>query len=353
MSWCVIITDGDSVLQEYDDKSPIQYLLEAGIIPIVRWQAAVDRVFTGEAVAKKLAPVYKPFGAPCLFQIYNEPFDVRESEDGITWAAFVRRWNDAAKQVIKAGCYPLFPDGPDYNYSVCNPFRDTTPGYWLDGYAGFGVHNYGKGRPVGYPYDDVTRHGDNPKNWLTEEEYNSALGIYRNDPRWKDLPPDAINKQRTQWANPNLTALEDGVCWRGWEKVAYYSTESLGFVVPMFMTEGGWQPRDRAGKHPNIDIRWPLTTPEMVGERTLEMFNTPSPLIAQCPWLLGCRWMGGIGWEDDAWAGGSFTEEYGFEKPVIQVLRDNPPQYEETPESCLIRAGQLLQEVSDALRLQV
>ena len=64
----------------------------------------------------------------------------------------------------------------------------------------------------------------------------------------------------------------------------HWSLESFGFVVPMAMTEGGWVPRDRPGSGHNTDIRMPLTTPNMVAKRTLQMYDTPSPFFAICPW---------------------------------------------------------------------
>jgi hypothetical protein len=63
----------------------------------------------------------------------------------------------------------------------------------------------------------------------------------------------------------------------------------------------------------------------MVATKTLEMFNDyDNPMIAQCPWLLACSFMGGVGWEYDAWVSGVFMK-YGTEKPVVRMLQENPP----------------------------
>ena len=92
------------------------------------------------------------------------------------------------------------------------------------------------------------------------------------------------------------------------------------------MTEGGWVPRDRPGTGPNTDIRMPHTTPKMVAKKTLQMFDTPSPFFAICPWLLADEDMGGSGWPFDAWHGWAYSEKYGRKKPVITTLQETPPK---------------------------
>ena len=318
MSWCVLITDSDSCLEEFGGKPVVQWLLEAGIIPIVRWQAAIDTPFTGGPVVRRLVPIYAAFGLRPFFQIYNEPLDGREwSHSKPSWKVFVSRWNDAARQVIQAGGLPGFPDGPGYSF---NPFHDIDRSVWDEG-AWYGVHNYSKGRPLSYPYDDVTQHGTP----LTEAEYRKALGIFADDKEWHDLPLDVINAQRAAWASPGLTAVQDDVCWNAWQKVDHYANEVLGRSVLLAMTEGGWQVRDRAGGGDRIDVRWPMTTPDMVAAKTLAMFEADCPMFCQCPWLLACSAMGGSGWEYDSMIGWSFFDEHGFEKPVVKLLQDHPP----------------------------
>ena len=324
MSWFVLITDGDSCLTKFDGKPVVTWLLESGIIPLIRWQAPWDRVFTGADVARKLVPIYASFGLRPFFQIYNEPGDSREVVNPLPkpwWPHFIARWNDAANQVINAGALPGLPDGPGYDFQELHPFRDTPSGYWLDGWAWYGVHNYGKGRPLNYPYDNVSRFGTQ----LTEAEYRAALDDYADDPAWRDLPLDTINEARRRLADPNRTVLDDDVCWRAWEKIDCHAQVILGRSVPMAMTEGGWQPRDRAGSGTNSDLRWPLTTPRKVAELTLAMFQADSPLFAQCPWLLACGDMGGSGWEYDSWVTWAYEDKYGREKPVVQTLQQNPP----------------------------
>jgi len=331
MSWCVLITTGDSCLEVFDGKPVVQWLLGSGIIPLIRWQAPWDRVFTGADVARKLVPLYAPFGLRPFFQIYNEPGDDREVVNPLPkpwWPHFIARWNDAANQVINAGALPGFPDGPGYDFQELHPFRDTPSGYWLDGWAWYSVHNYGKGRPLNYPYDDVSRLGTQ----LTEAEYRAALDDYADDPQWRDIPLEAINEARRRQADPFRTTLDDDVCWNAWQKVDHYAKEVLGHGVPMAMTEGGWQPRDRAGSGPDSDLRWPMTTPRKVADLTVAMFQSDAPLFAQCPWLLACGDMGGSGWEYDSWVTWAYADKYGREKPVIQALQQTPPHTRALPQ---------------------
>ena len=108
--------------------------------------------------------------------------------------------------------------------------------------------------------------------------------------------------------------------------MAQYSIEAFGYVVQMALTEGGWVPRDRAGSNPT-DIRWPYTTPNMVASKTLEAYQDDTPHFAICPWLLADGDMAGgdVGWPFDAWVGWAYEDKYGREKPVVGMLRENPP----------------------------
>lgn len=327
LSWVVMLTDGDSCLTEFDGAPVVAHLLDAGIIPIVRYYAPLPRPFSGHDVVRRLVDVYKPYGVKPFVQLWNEPGDSREWVKGIVprdwWVQFVNAWKKGAADVLALGALPGFPDGPGYDFEDQHPFRDTwdVREFWQAG-AWYGVHNYGKGRPLDYPYDNVSRFGTP----LTEAEYRAALDDYADDPAWRDVPLDSINKARREQADPHRTVLDDDVCWRAWEKIDHYAHVTLGHGVPMAMTEGGWQPRDRAGSGPDCDLRWPMTTPKVVAVKTVAMFNTPSPLFAQCPWLLACSDMGGSGWEFDAWVGWAYQDMYSREKPVVQALQQTPPQ---------------------------
>lgn len=344
LSWAVLINEGDSVLEVIDGMTPLQILLDAGVIPIIRDKKKFPRKITCQDTARRTVEVYARYGLKPFWILYNEPFDSREWIGGDVppyeeaWATIANCWMSGASDLAEIGCYVGFPDGPGYDD---NPFDRIKDGRWLwdEGHAYYTTHTYGKGRPVNYPYDEVTQKGVP----LTDAEYRAALDDFADDPAWYDLPLEMINDARRRLAHPGLTAIEDDTCWLGWEKVAYWAKQTLGYVPPMAMTEGGWVPRDRAGSGPNTDIRWPHTTPKMVAKKTLEMYNTAAPTFALCPWLLGDDSMvtgGYVGWPYDAWTGWAYAEHYGFEKPVIETLANNPPS-----------PGDPLQEATDKVRL--
>jgi hypothetical protein len=328
ISWVVMLTEGDSVLEERQGITPLGVLLDAGIIPIIRDKQRFPSSFMNVETVRRTVAVYGRYGLRPFWQLYNEPFDDREWEHkGVpaydkAWQIIVSRWAEGASQVVEAGAYVGFPDGPCF---ADNPFERLRPtgalGFFDAGVAFYAPHSYGKGRPLWYPYDAVTRHGAE----LSEEAYKRMLDDYQEDRAWFDAPVELLNKQRGEWVDPTRTAIQDDTCWRGWEKIVYWSLESLGYVPPMAMTEGGWTPRDRAGAAPT-DIRWPHTTPKMVAKKTLHMYDTPSPFFAICPWLLADEDMGGVGWPFDAWHGWAYSEKYGRQKPVISTLQEVPPK---------------------------
>ena len=332
MSWVVIITEGDSVLEKIGGITPVEVLLDAGIIPLIRDKQHFPRHFENMATVERTVEVYARYGLRPFWILYNEPFDEREwvnavPKDDDAWAIIADRWMSGASILARLGAYAGFPDGPCFSD---NPFERTRDARWLwdEGWAFYAGHHYGKGRPLDYPYDVVSQHGE----LLTDEAYRRALDDYAGDPAWRDLPLEAINGARARLVHPGKTAIEDDTCWRGWEKVLHWSRETLGYEVPMALTEGGWVPRDRAGSGPDSDIRWPQTTPRMVARKTLEMFEAESPFFSICPWLLADDDMGGSGWPFDVWHGWAYEERYGRQKPVIQTLQGNLPDDDTGPD---------------------
>jgi hypothetical protein len=328
ISWVVIITDSDSVRQTYHGpKSPIEVLLEAGIIPIIREQKGFPLPFTEQETFRWTVDVYGQYGLKPFWIIRNEPLDDREWSRGEVppdaWDTIMKVWVGAAEFIASNGGYVGFPDGPGYDF---NPFESiqTYDCQWVfdEGSAFYAGHHYGKNRPRDYPYDAVTRYGAR----LTEAAYRRLLDDYAGDRAWREDPLELMNRRRKELRSPELTAIDDDVCWRGWESIAHWSLEAFGYVVPMAMTEGGWVPRDRPGTGPNTDIRMPYTTPKMVAKKTLQMYDTPSPFFAICPWLLADQDMGGSGWPFDAWHGWAYSEKYGRKKPVITTLQQIPPK---------------------------
>jgi hypothetical protein len=323
MSWVVIITDGDSVRQTYGTKkSPLEVLLDAGIIPIVREQRPFPYPFADQDTFLWTVDLYQDYGLRPLWIIRNEPFDIREwvrhKVPANALEIVMRIWSEAAQFIAGNGGYVGFPDGPAYAFNPFDKIEEYGCRWIFDEAKGFFAgHHYGKNRPRDYPYDAVTTQGTP----LSEEAYRRLLDDFARDPRWREEPLDLINQRRVELKAPGLSPVADDTCWRGWEKVVHWSRQSFGYVVPMAMTEGGWVPRDRPGSGPGIDVRMPHTTPKMVAKKTLQIYDTPSPFFAICPWLLADEDMGGTGWPFDAWHGWAYNEKYGVEKPVVAVLK--------------------------------
>jgi hypothetical protein len=300
MSWCVALSESDSLYT----SGAAEALLDAGIIPIVRFAYKFPRSWTELRSVEQLVSLYARYGAPLIVQVGNEPFDPREWVNGHipppdqAWRLIAACWESAARHIVARGAFAGFPDGPCYTRNPFNEIRNTWD-LWHAGQAVYLGHHYGKGRPVDYPYDDVSQNGTP----LTMDEYRAALDDYADDHAWLDMRIEEINALRLAWARPGNTAIQDDTCFRGWEKVLHWSRQSLGIDVQIALTEGGWVPRDRAGSS-IVDCRWPHTTPRMVARKTLEMMQASTPLFAICPWLLADGDMGGgDGWAFDAWHG--------------------------------------------------
>nr|NIR25775.1 hypothetical protein [Gammaproteobacteria bacterium] len=150
MSWVVLLTDGDSVLQKYDGYSVYEHYLRAGMNPVIRYLATLPYPFFGQDMVRGLVREAEPYGVTPFVQLWNEPGDPREWKDKKVpanwWDVFVGLWNDAAGQVLDLGAYPGFPDGPGYNFTTKHPFAHAD--HWHEDGVWYAVHNYGKGRPL-------------------------------------------------------------------------------------------------------------------------------------------------------------------------------------------------------------
>lgn len=343
MKRCVALSDSDA----FYTSGAAEELLRAGLDPIVRFAYTFPAHFTEMLATEQLVRLYARYGKVPIIQFANEPFDNREWRNGNVpplweaWAIIADRWNEAARLITERGGIAGFPDGPTYGE---NPFLiiGDEDLHWQERKAIFCSHNYKKGRPDDYPEDDVSRFGVP----LTMDEYRAELDVYADDPNWNEGPVvlAMMNAQRLAWADPNLTALDDDVCWHGWQKTLAQSREAFGFEVRIGMTEGGRVPRDRAGTGPvssqlstmelvgmfaahdlditgsGIDIRWPYSTPQKVADTTVAMFAEDTPLEFACPWLLE-----DAAWMFDAWVTGAYRPHYWLELPVVQALQEAPP----------------------------
>lgn len=351
MSWVVVLSESDAFRKSGAAKA----LLDAGVIPIVRFSYQFPYPWTHEDETAELANLYARYDAPCIIQFANEPFDIREWRNNSVpgdleaWRIIRDRWWEASQKIVARGAYAGFPDGPCFTR---NPFEiiQDPHGFWYSGRAVYLGHHYGKGRPVTYPYDDVSQLGTP----LTIEEYRAALDIYADDPDWNELiynPAflDKMNLRREAWAEKGISPIEDDTCFLGWEKVQDWSRKTFGFDVEMAMTEGGWVPRDRPGCGDGTDYRWPMTTPKMVAAKTVAMYEYDSPLFAICPWLLADKEMGGSGgWEFDAWVGGAYGK---YENDVVAALKKHNSIKEEA-EAALVQLDRMLYILEDKLSWQ-
>lgn len=335
ISWIVLLTDGDSVLERCDVPgwgwtTPLEFFLENLVVPIVRDSTTpLPRPYTNWRAVERAVPIYAKHGMRPLWICRNEPFDSREwasginpprpDEAGMSFVCSILQ-NDM-RLVAESGGVPGFPDGPGYRL---NPWDFMDLGVWRANGAFYAGHHYGKGREVDHPSNRVAQHGDP----YTEAQYRADLDDYAGEPGWMEPPLAEVNAERAARAQEGLTVLQDDVCWRGWGKVWWFAKQH-GLEPAMAMTEGGWVVRDRAGSGNDIDERWAYTTPRMVAKKTLAMYKDPSFFFAVCPWLLADDAMSpgghGVGFYDAAWVGWAHSDRYGQEKPVVKTLQDNPP----------------------------
>jgi len=359
ISFAELINVGDSAVKPIDGLSPIERLLQAGVIPMVRESMQFGPGYQGVDTLKQMVPIYAKYGLRPMIKAGNEPLDPREwpnqkrppKEEAL--AIIGKNLREAAKQIVNNGGLFGLPDGPSWSINPFAWFAGAQERWIFDEGLGFYVaHNYAKGRHKDYPYDSATREGTP----LTPQEYREALGPYWMHKDWMEiwvqlrdgngnlvydengwpvtdeeltlaLSLGRINTLRRQLADPvNWTnAVADDVCHRGHERTIAYSIDVFGYVVPMMLGEGGWCPKDRPGSGAGIDYRMPYTSPDMVAKRTVEVLSQPHPYFAYCPWILADGAMctaGSVGWEWDAWVSSWHMPPYEYEKPIIAALEE-------------------------------
>jgi len=329
ITWILALSDDDSFVKQGAAKA----LLDGGILPIVRFNPSnLPRPFTQMDATSELVDLYAKYNVPCIICYLNECGAPEEWKDREVpkdwWEIWTERWRGGARLITERGAIAAIPDGPTWPMS---PFPFLLPGLereFEEGWIVYKYHGYTNNRPPPYPYDDVQRLGIQ----MTLAEYNAGLDDFADVADWRDPPLPILNAARREYANANLTAIDDPTCWMGWQKIEYWMDRDLGFRIPMFMGEGGTTPKARAGSGHNNELRYLLPTPIRVGDWTSEIYhwnqlpNRPAKhnLFALTAWL-GMR-AGFPGWGSDPWWGSDYSVFYGYEMPVVQVLRDNPPQ---------------------------
>jgi hypothetical protein len=310
ISWVVMMTNGDSAIEVIDGKEAVRWLLDEGIVPIIRDDSTkLPQPYNNQDFVRRLVAIYTDYGLRPTIIPWNEPGDTREWKNGVrpaNWReVFLALFLDAARQIREVGANWAFPDPlgkwdwwfPRFPSEMVEDMR-----------AGVGLiaaHLYGKARDIIYPEDEVSRYGV-PLDAGTYEAYKKTSPF--------DPPPLAsINHQRREWADPQRTFLDDHTCFGAWRNIYYHFIEAHHFRPVMCMTEGGWTPDDRAG----TDIRFLATTPHMVADKTVQMFNADTGMYAVCPWLA-------YGWSHDGWWYNGLCLDNNGEQPVIEALAGDP-----------------------------
>jgi len=289
----VLTVPGDELQME---KAAVRYR-DAGLQVIVRPYTLIDRRLNFARYTRILLDL----GFPGVIQIYNEPGDDREWEDGRPdIPLFVRKWCDQAEGVIAAGGWAGL-QVLDVNVLRMVIAELRTMGLEeLWDKTWFCTHDYGLNHPLIYPYDPVNQEG-----------------IPVQHPGWEFASSiEEVNRWRVEGKNPGQTIHEDNNCILGFLAFAKVFQEEIGFVPPMIMGEGGWQYGSMQ------DRRYPRVLDELHAKyhtRFLRIFKDgklptgdplPSYLIGVCFWILS-------GPDGDAW----YSRTLGLRHQTIEMVR--------------------------------
>ena len=359
LSWVVVLNAGDSALEKADGKPVVEHFMGQGIVPIVRdMTTLLPRSFHGEGVVRCLVDIYRGYGLRPTVIAWNEPGDTREWVGGKVpkqWReTFLTLWIDAARKIINAGGNAGFPDPlfdwPWFFENLARLAPDLVEEF-RQGRAVFTAHLYGKARPPDYPEDDVSRYGTP----LIPEGFRAELNDVADLPPWNQLNLERINAARKRLADPNKTWRDDTTCFGAWRNIYDAAEKAWGFRPVMAMTEGGWVPNDPAGSGPDSDERYVPSTPKHVARWTLQiMQDSRHEMYALCPWIYD----GLHTWWDNGWVGSHFAsvvdgetgQKYGYEKPVVRYLAENPPSLTTLqPRDLLLQSKQLIEEAIGSL----
>jgi hypothetical protein len=325
LKWVKILDDGSG-----SAEGLVKRLIDIQVMPVVRFYREepnpghINPSREGETVKR-----YAQMGA-VYFETNNEP------DLALEWKGRVRppNWLEIvvenfiieADLVRNAGGYLLFPAfGPG---GRGNPFQmivDRGRKDLLDGNCCLAIHNYCLGRPLEYPNDPITLHGQP----LTPEEWEDRGGLWA----W-EMGYETVNQHRQRLANPNANIMEDSTCFRAFEYFDALVNQAVGHSIPIFTTEGGYNVGQRAGTTFGDDPRNPKPTPEWAGRLTEAMFrymqeSAPAYYFACMPWLIAVGRMGiaGLGFENQGpWFTHQFDQQFGLkgELPIVPKLKALP-----------------------------
>jgi hypothetical protein len=330
--WC---SEGDSVVKpmaEAGGRSVAEVSLDAGIIPVMRPQVKLNYAFPDTDHVKALVKICDRYGAPALVLLGNEPNMPDAWKDGKVprdwFTRYISWFSSAAPGVISVGAYAGFADKPCYEQSPFDYMADNILDTFAAEYSWYAGHFYGLNRPPLYPYDVIQRTGK--PHIEGEGEVKEWFGPHYQDAGFNDLSFEEVSAARDALANPNLTAVEDATCFRGYERIQAWMLDMFQNTLPIGMTEGGWTPKAFAGSGTDREKRYLRPTPQHVAKWTLEVLNDPTiPLLFQCHWILAGKRMGVFSgaWEEDCWYNDVWPDIYPTGvMPVVAALQANPPR---------------------------
>lgn len=330
IKWVKVLSNG-----ELDQIDLIYRLVDLGIMPVIRiYQQKQNPDYTISRYTKYIKLCCE-VGAK-YFEFNNEPDSQREwsKSKPENWLNLVviNFIQDCAES-IPLGAIPLFP-AFSFGGPIKNPFEliKQYGGSNLLDKIGLAIHNYGLGRPVNYPNDVVSLYGAP----LTLEEY-----MAEDRPLWAweisgnvEYNIAYINEQRKRTAEMNRRTiyeklggdeskliLFDNTCFRAYEKFNNQVVNAVGFSIPIFMTEGGYNVGERAPG----DARYPRPSPNRMSRLTKEMFeyDTPDYYFASMPWLISTFNSGAVDYEAQGpWFTTWYDNSFGLngKLPIVDML---------------------------------
>lgn len=186
------------------------------------------------------------------------------------------------------------------------------------------IHNYGRNRPLDYPYDSGNQEGSP----YTQRFYQAIAAETWGEDGWRGRSLQEINRLRLERCNPGATIMDDHACWLAYEFMDARNRRHLGRSIPILSTEGGYLVGE------DVDPRYPATTPDLHLAQTLEACRVmmgsstryqPAPDYYFCSafWLLGNAVLGSAGawcehhaWVSEHWPGGAL--------PIVRALKAEP-----------------------------
>ncbi len=324
IKWVKMLDDGDG-----SAEGLVKRLIDLEIMPVIRFYKEEPNPGHISAREADTARRYAQMGA-VYFETNNEP------DLALEWKGRNRppNWLDIvvnnfiieADMIREAGGYLLFPAfgpggrGNPFKMIVEKGRRDI-----LDGNCCLAIHNYCLGRPLDYPNDPITMHGQP----LTQAEWRESGGLWA----W-EMDYQTVNQHRRRLANPDASIMEDSTCFRAFEYFDALVNEAVGHSIPIMTTEGGYNVGQRAGTTAGDDPRYPKPTPEKHADLSMAMFRYieeegPDYYFACMPWLIAVSRMGiwGDAFENQGpWFTHHFDKQFGLdgELPLVQRLKDDP-----------------------------